>query len=69
MAIGSELPVVIESLFDIILSEPEDKISDSCRSPVMEQDLIMQRSVWPHSEARLLQKGINGNFRFGNQLR
>lgn len=69
MQIGSDLlPVVDESLFDNILFKPEDKISDSCRSPVMEQNLLMQRSVQPQDETGL-QRDANRNGKFGNQLR
>lgn len=65
---SNPLPVVIESLFGIILSQPEAGISDSCGSPVMEQSLIMEGSVQPQDEAALLQKGINKICEFSNQL-
>lgn len=60
MQIGSDpLPIVAESLFDLLLFEPEDKISDSWKSPVAEQNLIMQRSVQPQDESGLLQRSVN----------
>lgn len=64
---SNPLPVVVESLFGIILSQPEAGISDSCRSPVMEQSLIMEGSV-QQDEAALLQKGINRICELSNQL-
>lgn len=65
---SNPLLMVVESLFGIILSQPEAGISDSCRSPVMEQSLIMERSVQPQDEAALLQKDINRICEFSNQL-
>jgi len=60
--------MVAESLFDLILFKPEDKISASCRSPVTEQHLPMQRPVQPQDEAGLLQRDANSYYRFSNQL-
>lgn len=64
---GDPLPMVAELLFDLILFKPEDKISDSV-SPMMEQNLLMQRSVPPQDEDGL-QRGANRSCKFGNQLR
>lgn len=61
--------MVAESLFDLVLFKPEDKISDSCRSVVTEQNLLVQRSVQPQDEAGRLQRGANRNCKFGNLLR
>jgi len=53
---SNPLPVVVESLFDIILSQPEAGINDSRGSPVVEQSLIVEGSVQPQDEAALLQR-------------
>lgn len=65
---GDPLPMVAESLFDLLLFEPEDKMSDSCKSLVAEQNLIMQRSVQPQDESDLLQGGVNLICKSGNGL-
>lgn len=65
---GDPLPMVAESLFDLLLFEPEDKMSDSCKSLVAEQNLIMQRSVQPQDESDLLQRGVHLICKSGNGL-
>lgn len=71
MQTGSDpLTMVAESLFDLIPLKPEDKISDSWRSPLTEQNLRMQRSAQPQAQGQgSHQRGANKGFKFGNQLR
>lgn len=51
MQTGSD-PMVAESLFDLIPFKPEDKISDSLKSPLTEQNLLVQRSAQPQAEGQ-----------------